>query len=374
MIMNTNENNEIKIIKTANIIVSGITGSGKSTLINSVFKKNFAATGKGRPITQEIREYQDPTVPVRIWDTVGFEIGTDDDGVPKTVKSIQNIKQTIAEQYTKEQADHIHAIWYCINQGSNKYQPTEASFVKELQSIGVPFIMVITQCTDEDDDFKRQIIEMNKKNNITDIPIIEVLAQDKTFRGGTSVPAFGLDDLVDKTLELLPDFIKSSFIAGQQIDAELKRKECERIIAEYTKKAEDSFAVKIAISNLVYVHNIIKEMSKKISEVFNQVFSEEECSKIIDEVFMFKGALLTFLNFPIMIMTMVQALPLWMKMYWRLSMHPQEVVNFIPHFGNALIVSFEKAWIKKRDDEMMDVDAFVNKELKQQLKRNFSNC
>ena len=138
--MSTTDNEKVKandIFKTANIIIAGITGAGKSTLINAVFGKDFAETGKGRPVTQEIREYRNDSVPVRIWDSIGFEIGNDNNGVSKTKASITKIKKTIEEQSSKDQVDHIHAIWYCINQGGSRYQPTEAEFVKELHTIGV---------------------------------------------------------------------------------------------------------------------------------------------------------------------------------------------------------------------------------------------
>ena len=78
--MSTNETEKVQandIFKTANIIIAGITGAGKSTLINAVFGEDFAATGKGRPVTMEIREYSNSDVPVRIWDSIGFEIGND---------------------------------------------------------------------------------------------------------------------------------------------------------------------------------------------------------------------------------------------------------------------------------------------------------
>ena len=38
-------------LPTANIIVAGITGTGKSTLINAVFGENIAKTGVGRPLS-----------------------------------------------------------------------------------------------------------------------------------------------------------------------------------------------------------------------------------------------------------------------------------------------------------------------------------
>lgn len=44
-------NDKIKNLKKLNIIVVG-----KSTLINSLFRGNFAETGLGRPVTSEIRK------------------------------------------------------------------------------------------------------------------------------------------------------------------------------------------------------------------------------------------------------------------------------------------------------------------------------
>ena len=49
-------NDKINNLKQLNIIVIGKSGVGKSTLINSLFRGDFADTGLGRPVTQEIRK------------------------------------------------------------------------------------------------------------------------------------------------------------------------------------------------------------------------------------------------------------------------------------------------------------------------------
>ena len=48
-------NDKINNLKRLNIIVIGKSGVGKSTLINSLFRGNFADTGLGSPVAQEIR-------------------------------------------------------------------------------------------------------------------------------------------------------------------------------------------------------------------------------------------------------------------------------------------------------------------------------
>jgi GTP-binding protein EngB required for normal cell division len=214
-------------LPTANIMVAGITGTGKSTLLNAVFGSELAETGKGRPVTAHINEYQSTDIPIHIWDTVGLELDSE-----KTKDSINSIRQTIAEKATsKDQFDRVHAIWYCINSGSNRYQGAELNFIKNLYSIGVPFIIVLTQCIgdpDEINEFEKQIRGINISMGMKDIDIVQVCAQDFKLRGFT-IEAFGLDVLVDTTLKRLPDFIKGGFVAAQRVSKVQKRVLCEEM-------------------------------------------------------------------------------------------------------------------------------------------------
>ena len=166
----------------ANIMVAGVTGAGKSTLLNAVFGAELAATGKGRPVTDHINEYKSDNIPIHIWDTVGLEIDS-----KATENSINSIRQTIADKAgAKNQFDRVHAIWYCINSGGGRYQNAEVKFIKALHSIGVPFIIVLTQCIGDEDEvnaFEAQIREFNKKAGMNDIDVIQVLAQDYKVRG-----------------------------------------------------------------------------------------------------------------------------------------------------------------------------------------------
>lgn len=269
-------------LPTANIMVAGITGTGKSTLLNAIFGADLAETGKGRPVTAHIDEYQSVDVPIHIWDTVGLELDSE-----KTKESINSIRQTIAEKAgAKDQFDRVHAIWYCINSGSNRYQGAELNFIKNLHSIGVPFIIVLTQCIgdpDEINQFEKKIREMNAAMGMGDIEIVQVCAKPFKLRGFT-IDAFGLDKLVDKTLERLPEFIKGGFIAAQRVSQAQKRAQCEDIIFEYVDVAQRGFWDKVPIINALVTDSKIKKMFTKIGRLYNTVLPDESINTIIRDL------------------------------------------------------------------------------------------
>jgi 50S ribosome-binding GTPase len=59
----------------ANILISGQTGVGKSTLIKAVFRVPLAQEGTGKPMTKTVQRYDVARVPVTIYDTPGIELG-----------------------------------------------------------------------------------------------------------------------------------------------------------------------------------------------------------------------------------------------------------------------------------------------------------
>lgn len=129
---------------TVNLLVTGKTGSGKSTLINSVFRKEMARSGIGKPVTQETKLYEDPDLPLRIYDTKGLELG----GSTQT-ETMAGIRELIREKWkTGDENQFIHAVWYCINCGSNRVEEKELEWIRSLCAMGeagVPVIVVLTQ-------------------------------------------------------------------------------------------------------------------------------------------------------------------------------------------------------------------------------------
>jgi hypothetical protein len=202
----------------------------------------------------------------------------------KTKESIDSIKQTIADKaHTSNHLDVIHAIWYCIDSGCSRYQEAECKFIKELYSIGVPFIIVLTQCIDDPENIailEKEIKEENKKNGMGEIEIVQVLAKDYKTRLGT-IEAYGLKDLVNVTLDELPEFLKNGFAAAQKVDKAQKRARSEEIIFDMVSKAKNGFWDKVPLVNYIPTNKKMIDMLGNIGKMYNLVFSDKDLENLL---------------------------------------------------------------------------------------------
>lgn len=270
----------------ANIIIAGITGVGKSTLLNAIFGENVAATGIGKPQTSEAKNYQSDNVPIHIWDTVGFELSEDG---KRTAETLNNIRKIISDKSgNKDAFDRIHAIWYCVNAESKRLQDPEAEFIAKLTELGVPFIIVMTQCFAEDDNnaFEIEIKRILAEYGAKDLPIIQVLALEKVFKHPITkeaivIPPKGLDELVQLTIEKMPEYLKTSFIAAQKVSKDEKHKAAQAEIVEYAKKADAGFWEKVPIARVITANKHIKTLFNRIAQIYNATIITEDAVRQI---------------------------------------------------------------------------------------------
>lgn len=366
-------------LPAANIMIVGIVGVGKSTLLNAVFGSELAETGIGASVTKHIQEYRDKDIPICIWDTVGFELDSE-----KTEESIKSIKSTIASKSTsKDPYDRVHAIWYCIRSGSFRYQGPEVEFVKELHSLGVPFIIVLTQCSGDEDKinaFEDYINETNASLGMGDIRTVQILAEEVKLRGiATPIPAFGLEDLVNTTLESLPGFIKNGFIAAQRVSQSEKRNACEEIICEYVRAAQRGFWDRVPIVNVFITDNKIMKMFRKVGEMYNAVLPVESIEQIM------KTSGVDFKNNFFALISPID-MGYSKKITEQLEKKKEEDFNvpvddvekkyraarMIAFYGYTFIDSVEELWEKLTEEQLKDVDmvvtnliAIINRKLKE---------
>lgn len=216
-------NERLKNLNKLNIIVVGKSGVGKSTLINSLFRGNFAKTGLGRPVTDEIRKIEKKDYPMAIYDTPGFELSK---GQQNKVKD--EIIELINKGFvSKDVNDAIHCIWYCINVGGNRtFDETEIAWLKELTESNkitqVPIIVVLTQsCPKSKAQEMKTLVE---KENLDIVKVVPVLAQDMDFDEEYVAKAYGLDRLIDVMSESLPDELQDTLQNVQKASLESKKK------------------------------------------------------------------------------------------------------------------------------------------------------
>lgn len=350
-------------LPTANIMVAGITGTGKSTLVNAVFGEDLAETGFGVPVTQNISEYDCSDLPIRIWDTVGLELDSD-----KTARTIKSIKDKIYEKAEMPNlSDRMHAIWYCINSRSMRYQSVETEFVKSLHSIGVPFIIVLTQCIGAEDEvnaFEEKIREINRSMGLDDIDIVQVCAKDFKMRGVPPIPAFGLEELVDLTVKKIPDFIKNGFIAAQRVSKVQKREAAERIIFEYVKLAKEGFWDKVPTMYVLMANRRIKNMFTKIGTVYNAMVPEESIKKItkdcgLDFYNVFRGLIIADPWYRKGIMKMLgekKSEEGFSSIDLETFKRSERVAIVVAFYGYTFIEALEQLWEDLEQSQLHDID------------------
>ena len=238
---------KIKNLNTLNIIVAGKTGVGKSTLINSVFREKLAETGMGKPVTQHMRKITKKGVPLAIYDTRGFELGKE---VQTEVK--REVTETISKGLATQDINKaIHCIWYCINTASNRVEPEEIEWLKELsmdnQITQVPIIVVLTQAFSKKK--AQELRQMLLNENLDIVQVIPVLAEDYEIEDLGTAKAYGLDVLIKVMGEALPEELMDTLQNLQIVSLEEKKRRAQAAVATAALAAAGEGAAPIPFSD-----------------------------------------------------------------------------------------------------------------------------
>jgi uncharacterized protein (DUF697 family)/GTP-binding protein EngB required for normal cell division len=228
-----------------NILLTGQTGVGKSTLINSVLRAPVARTGVGKPVTEHIRSWSVDGIPITLYDTPGIELGEQSKAVAK------EFKELIRAQLKGDQDDHIHLIWHCVAAESKRIQDYEVELVRTL-SEQVPTVIVLTQCLGPDDPATNEfaavltvVVDENKLAVAQGSPLLTLALPRRV--GQQTIEPFGLDELVQLSYRLLPEGVRRAFINAQGVVLELKTTEAREVVLWASAVAAGIGAVPIPI-------------------------------------------------------------------------------------------------------------------------------
>lgn len=258
----------IRNLRNFNIVVTGKTGVGKSTLINSMFHGNMADTGIGEPVTKEIQKHSKPGCPLVIYDTPGFEL---------TKGQTENVKRDILKLIetgveSRDVNQMIHCIWYCVSvTGDRTFDGGELEWIKDLTSstakTKVPVIVVLTKAYDMDDAkvMKNQI----NAYNLPIAKVVPVVAQDKSFNGGAYiVRACNLEILLQVTSQCIPEELLDTLQHVQKVSLSEKKNRAHAAVATAAAAAVATGASPIPFSDAALLIPTQVTMIASITAIF----------------------------------------------------------------------------------------------------------
>ena len=262
----------LRSIGAVNILVAGQTGVGKSTLVNSVFGEEFAATSAGSPVTQHAEWFASDSVPLRILDTRGLE--AKDYSV--TLNALQ--AEIINSRAQHDERHQLHMAWVCISTPSSRVQECEIDIIKLLNRHDIPVIIVLTKYDDDEDfpDIVRQIMDA-RGARFTDVVPVRALARK-------SRPAHGLEELVTATFTALPVAHKAAFAAAQKISRDLNRTTAETYVTIAASAAAAASVIPIPFADMATLAPIQASMLVGISNAFGVTLEKAQIMQLITTV------------------------------------------------------------------------------------------
>ena len=239
-----------------NILIAGKTGVGKSTLVNAVFQGNLAEVGDGRPVTPDTREIKKEGIPLSIFDTRGLELN-------EYKNTVQDLERLIQDRRKSEDPNqHIHIAWVCMMEDSRRVEDAEIELVEMLDKY-IPVVGVITKSV-SDNGFRQTVQDLLPQTR----NVVRVRAIETVFDDGYSMPAMGLDKLVELTMSLVPETQRDALAAAQKVSINHKMQRAQAVVTGACSLAAGAGAAPLPFSDFIAIIPIQISMLAGISAVW----------------------------------------------------------------------------------------------------------
>lgn len=301
----------------ARIVVLGDAGVGKSSVVNASFGQPMAATGAGLAVTQCITLYEaSDRCPVNIYDTKGFETLSDTDDVIEQLRELVEERKQAVLSYGPDDPtaikEQIHAIWWVIDVlGGGRFKPESVADVgKILSETGAPIIMVLNKCDCEKsyiDEVERSVREhclwataivrvvahpevgpMARLCETCHSDDIDINCKRRDYScdscGCRRVPfkaSYGFEELIQVTIQHLPQMVVSSFAAAQKVWLEGLNQSALRTICGFTIAAAAIGASPIPFWTRFVLWPLQVAMVVSLSYIYSVVISRRTALNVV---------------------------------------------------------------------------------------------
>lgn len=246
-----------------NLAVLGGTGVGKSTLINQIFGQNLAPTGIGRPVTRGVDYY--PGELFGLYDFQGVE------NFDVLENFVRDFKKIYAERIAADPESAIHAVWYCIKASDLRFDDQQEKVIKLLAEMGLPVVLVMTRTPFRADvGLDPNSLEFLQHLQARHLPVVTGGAVPVAALGDpwARTEAFGLTNLINVTLQALPDGQQAAFSAAQRIDDSSKSVQAHRVAALASVSAAGVAATPIPLADAPLLIGLQGAMMSKIAKLY----------------------------------------------------------------------------------------------------------
>jgi uncharacterized protein (DUF697 family) len=186
-------------------------------------------------------------------------------------------------------SEQIHVAWFCIRGMDRRFEDTEAEFIRRLDEMGLPVLVVLTQVPRRwssdggPGHYHPDAVLLAEQIIARRLPIASgrpfmTYAKADEFAGQ---PAYGLREVLDATFRVAPEGVHGALVVAQEIDYGRKAEEARKYIAAAAGSAAAAAATPIPFSDAMLLVPIQLGMMARIAQLYKIKFERAALMAVV---------------------------------------------------------------------------------------------